>query len=137
MIATPFAFRGGASQDGPGKDGLALFGNGPDDDEGAGDLDSTAFQEREQALAMRMDFDAGRDVMLLQASDVDREQGPDAPRFAAARHGAARFDADALARARAQIFWPDLKFDENDPETVASIAWDKLAFSRSIPTAVW
>jgi zinc protease len=38
-----------------------------------------------------------------------------------------RFDKDAVERVRAQIL-AGLKFDENDPETVASLAWDKLAF---------
>ena len=38
-----------------------------------------------------------------------------------------RFDADALERVRAQII-AGLKFDENDPEEVASLAWDRLAF---------
>ncbi|MGB6428525.1 MAG: insulinase family protein, partial [Methyloceanibacter sp.] len=63
LIAIRFAFFGGASQDAPGREGQAYFVTAMMD-EGAGDLDATAFQEREQGLAMRMDFDAGRDVML-------------------------------------------------------------------------
>ena len=39
-----------------------------------------------------------------------------------------RFDQDAVERVRAQIL-AGLKFDENDPETVASLAWDRLAFN--------
>ncbi len=125
LIAMRFAFRGGASQDEPGKDGVAYFVTAMMD-EGAGDLDSTAFQEREQALAMRMDFDAGRDVMLgsLQTLTANKDEVFDLLRLAMAKP---RFDEDALARVRAQIL-AGLKFDENDPETVASIAWDKLAF---------
>jgi len=125
LIAMRFAFRGGASQDGPGKEGLAYFVTAMMD-EGAGDLDSEAFQEREQALAMRMDFDAGRDVMLgsLQTLTKNKDQVFDLLRLAMAEP---RFDKDALERVRAQIL-AGLKFDENDPETVASIAWDKLAF---------
>jgi zinc protease len=125
LIAMRFAFRGGASQDEPGKEGLAYFVTAMMD-EGAGDLDSTAFQEREQALAMRMDFDAGRDVMLgsLQTLTENKDQVFDLLRLAM---GQPRFDEDALERVRAQIL-AGLKFDENDPETVASLAWDKLAF---------
>jgi len=125
LIAMRFAFRGGASQDEPGKDGVAYFVTAMMD-EGAGDLDSTAFQEREQALAMRMDFDAGRDVMLgsLQTLTANKDEVFDLLRLAMAKP---RFDEDALARVRSQIL-AGLKFDENDPETVASIAWDKLAF---------
>ena len=75
---------------------------------------------------MRMDFDAGRDVMLgsLQTLTENKDEVFDLLRLAMAQP---RFDADALARVRAQIL-AGLKFDENDPETVASIAWDKLAF---------
>jgi zinc protease len=63
LIAMRFAFRGGAAQDPEDKQGLAYFVSGMMD-EGAGELDSVAFQERLQTLAMRVDFDAGRDVML-------------------------------------------------------------------------
>ncbi|HVQ10945.1 MAG TPA: insulinase family protein, partial [Methyloceanibacter sp.] len=63
LIAMRFAFRGGAAQDPKDKQGLAYFVSGMMD-EGAGDLDSVAFQERLQTRAMRIDFDAGRDVML-------------------------------------------------------------------------
>src|SRR4029453_11911057 len=62
LIAMRFAFRGGAAQDPNGKDGLAYFISSMMD-EGAGPLDAIAFQEREQALAMRMDFDASPAVM--------------------------------------------------------------------------
>src|SRR5262245_13756699 len=63
LIAIRFAFRGGASQDDSGREGLAYFVSAIMD-EGAGDLNAIAFQERAQGLAMRMDFDASRDVML-------------------------------------------------------------------------
>ncbi|MGH6734953.1 MAG: M16 family metallopeptidase [Methyloceanibacter sp.] len=125
LIAVRFAFRGGASQDVPGKEGVAYFVTAMMD-EGAGDLDATAFQEREQALAMRMDFDAGRDVMLgnVQTLTANKDEVFELARLAMSQP---RFDADALERVRAQIL-AGLKFDENDPETVASLAWDRLAF---------
>jgi zinc protease len=125
LIAMRFAFRGGASQDPPGKEGLAYFISAMMD-EGAGELDSVAFQEREQALAMRMDFDASRDVMLgnVQTLSANRDQVFDLVRLALTKP---RFDQDAVERVRAQIL-AGLKFDENDPSTVASLAWDRLAF---------
>ena len=125
LIAIRFAFRGGASQDENGKEGVAYFVTAMMD-EGAGDLDATAFQEREQELAMRLDFDAGRDVMLgkLQTLTANKDEVFDLVRLALSQP---RFDADALERVRAQIL-AGLKFDENDPETVASLAWDRLAF---------
>ncbi len=125
LIAVRFAFRGGAAQDEAGKEGVAYFVTAMMD-EGAGDLDATAFQEREQALAMRMDFDAGRDVMLgsIQTLTANKDDVSDLVRLAMSQP---RFDADALERVRAQIL-AGLKFDENDPETVASLAWDRVAF---------
>jgi zinc protease len=127
LIAMRFAFRGGASQDDPDKEGLAYFISAMMD-EGAGDLDAVAFQEREQGLAMRMDFDASRDVMLgnVQTLTANQDAVFDLVRLALTKP---RFDKDAVERVRAQIL-AGLKFDENDPETVASLAWDRLAFPR-------
>jgi len=125
LIAMRFAFRGGASQDPANKQGLAYFVSGMID-EGAGDLDSVAFQERLQTLALRIDFDAGRDVMLgnVQMLTANNDESFELLRLAMAKP---RFDADAVERVRAQII-AGLKFDENDPEEVASLAWDRLAF---------
>jgi zinc protease len=125
LIAMRFAFRGGAAQDDPGKEGLAYFVSAMMD-EGAGDLDALAFQEKAQGLAMRMDFDAGRDVMLgnIQTLTGNKDQVFDLVRLALTEP---RFDEDAVARVRAQIL-AGLEFDEHDPETVASLAWDRLAF---------
>ena len=125
LIAMRFAFRGGAAQDPDGKQGLAYFVSGMMD-EGAGDLNSVAFQERLQTLAMRMDFDAGRDVMLgnVQMLTANMDASFDLLRLAMSQP---LFDEDAIERVRAQII-AGLKFDENDPEEVASLAWDRLAF---------
>lgn len=125
LIAVRFAFRGGASQDPQGKEGLAYFISAMMD-EGAGELDAVAFQEREQALAMRMDFDASRDLMLgnVQTLSENKDAVFDLVRLALTKP---RFDQRAVERVRAQIL-AGLKFDENDPSTVASLAWDRLAF---------
>jgi zinc protease len=127
LIAMRFAFRGGSTQDPQGKEGLAYFVSGMMD-EGAGELDSVAFQERAQGLAMRMSFDASRDVMLgtVQTLSANKDEVFDLVRLALT---APRFDADAIERVRAQIL-AGLKFDENDPGTVASLAWDRLAFQN-------
>jgi len=127
LIAMRFAFRGGAAQDPIGKDGLAYFVSGMMD-EGAGDLDSLEFQDRLQSLAMRMDFDASRDVMLgnVQMLTANRDPSFELLRLAMT---SPRFDADAVERVRAQIV-AGLQFDENDPQEVASLAWDRLAFGN-------
>lgn len=125
LIAIRFAFFGGASQDAPEKDGQAYFVTSMMD-EGAGDLDATAFQERVQSLAMRMDFDASRDVMLgsIQTLSKNKDEVFDLARLAMAEP---RFEESALARVKSQIL-AGLKYDENDPSTVASLAWHRLAF---------
>ena len=125
LVAVRFAFRGGSTQDPADKEGLAYFVSAMMD-EGAGPLDSVAFQERGQALAMRMNFDASRDVMLgnVQTLSENKEEVFDLVRLALTQ---ARFDDDAVERVRAQIL-AGLKFDENDPGMVASLAWDRLAF---------
>jgi zinc protease len=125
LIAMRFAFRGGAAQDPKGKDGLAYFVSGMVD-EGAGELNSIAFQERLQSLAMRIDFDANRDVMLgnVQMLTANQDEAVSLLRSALTEP---RFDPDAVERVRAQIL-AGLKFDENDPESVASLAWDRIAF---------
>ena len=78
---------------------------------------------------MRMDFDASRDVMLgnVQMLTANKDEVFDLLRLALTKP---RFDPDAVERVRAQIL-AGLKFDENDPEEVASLAWDRLAFQRS------
>ncbi len=126
LIAMRFAFRGGAAQDPTGRPGVAYFVSGMMD-EGAGQLDSIAFQERLQTLAMRLDFDASRDVMLgnAQMLSANKDESFELLRLAL---NETRFDADALERVRAQIL-AGLKFDENDPESVASLAWDRAAFA--------
>jgi zinc protease len=125
LITIRFAFFGGASQDAPGKEGQAYFVTAMMN-EGAGELNAIAFQEREQALAMKMDFDANRDVMLgtVQTLTENKDEVFDLVRLAMSQP---RFDDDAMERVRAQIL-AGLTFDENDPETVASIAWDRIAF---------
>ncbi len=125
LVAMRFAFRGGAAQDPDGKDGLAYFVSGMMD-EGAGELGSTAFQELQQSLAMRMEFDASRDVMLgrMRTLTENRDEAFDLLGLALTKP---RFDQDAVERVRSQIL-TGLKIDENDPENVAALAWDRLAF---------
>ena len=60
-----FAFEGGAAQDPADKPGVANMLSGLLD-EGAGDLDSQAFQARLDALSIDMSFDAGRDVFTAR-----------------------------------------------------------------------
>ena len=126
LIAMRFAFIGGAAQDPAGKVGSAHFLSGMLD-EGAGDLKSVDFQEKLEEAAVKMSFDASRDVFMgsFQTLTENSEQGFELLRMAL---NEARFDADAVERIRGQIL-TGLKFDMNDPQRVASREWYKLAFA--------
>ncbi len=125
LVAMRFGFQGGAAQDPKGKEGLAHFVSGMLD-EGAGDLTSTAFQERMQEIAIRMEFNASRDAFAggFQTLTENSEAGFEMLRLALTE---ARFDQAALERIKKQIL-TGLKFDLNDPRKVASREWFRLAF---------
>lgn len=127
LIALRFGFSGGAAQDPDGKHGLANFVTGMLN-EGAGDMDSLAFQEREEELAVRMEFDATRDAFVggLQTLTKNRDDAFDLLRLAL---NEPRFDQDAIERIRKQIV-TGLKFDKNNPRKVASREWYRLAFKE-------
>ena len=62
IVAVRFVFGGGSTQDPVGKEGLANLMTGLFD-EGAGDLDANAFQERLDDAGAEMRFDASRDYV--------------------------------------------------------------------------
>lgn len=125
LIALRFGFAGAAAQDPDGKEGIASFVSGMLD-EGAGDLKSVAFQERQEELAVRMSFEAGRDMFTgsFQTLTHNAKEATELLRLALTKP---RFDADAVDRIKKQIL-TGLKFDQNDPRRVASKEWFKLAF---------
>jgi zinc protease len=120
-----FSFAGGAAQDPGGKEGLANFISGMLD-EGAGDMTSVQFQERQEDLAVRMSFDAGRDMFTGSFQTLKRN-ADEAAQLLHLALTKPRFDADAVDRIKKQIA-TGLKFDMNDPRRVASKEWFKLAF---------
>ncbi len=126
LITMEFGFDGaGAKQDPQGKAGRAHFLSGMLD-EGAGDLDAQAFQQRLQDLAIRLSFDASRDNFTgrLQTLTANKDEAARLLRLALTEP---RFDSDALSRIRGAIL-TDLKFAQQDPEKVATREWFELAF---------
>ncbi len=95
-------------------------------DEGAGNLDSTAFQRRLEDLSVKMSFDAGRDDFTgsLQTLSANRAAAFDLLRLAL---NEPRFDAASLQRMRSQ-FILGIKNDAEDPEQIASQAWMHTVF---------
>ncbi len=129
LIAMDFSFEGGSTSDPAGKEGTAHFITGMMD-EGAGDLDSAAFQALRDELAVRISFDSGMDRFegSLQTLSKNREQA-----FGLLRKvlTAPHFEKVAMERVRQQ-FLLSARNDEQDPETIASRAWMKLAFGDQL-----
>lgn len=127
LIAMRFAFHGGAALDPADKAGLATMLSGTLD-EGAGDLDSQAFQKTMKKNAVRLSFDAARDNFYgrFQTLTRSRDEAFELLRLAI---NEPRFDADPVNRIRAQIT-ESLKRAENDPESVAIRTWMRIAFKN-------
>jgi len=125
MVTLTFAFKGGAALDPDGKEGLAHFASGLLD-EGAGDLDSQAFQHRLADGAIELSFDTGRDSFggTLKTLTENLDEAVDLLRLALR---APRFDADAVERIRAQI-QAGLRYAQTDPNDIARRAWYAAVF---------
>lgn len=112
IIAVRFAFSGGSVQDPVGKEGLSNLMTGLFD-EGAGDLDADAFQERLDEVGAEMSFDARRDAVYgsIRMLAESRDEGFDLLRLAV---NEPRFDVGPVERIRAQIV-TGIQRDMRDP----------------------
>jgi zinc protease len=120
LIAIRFAFEGGSTQDPKGKEGLAnlmttLF------DEGAGELDSDAFQERLDDAGAEMGFSAGQDAIYgsMRMLAENKDEALELLRLAIQQP---RFDPAPVDRMRSQIL-AGIEAQSRDPETMSAIAW--------------
>jgi len=116
ILAVRFAFRGGAALDPEGRAGLANMVAGLLD-EGAGELDSLAFQQRLDDLAIELGFDAGRDVFggTLRTLTENRDEAARLLNLALTRP---RFDDEPVGRIRSQIL-ANLRRSAEEPGAVA------------------
>ena len=96
LITMRFAFNGGASQDLPGKEGVAHFVSGMLD-EGADKLNSVDYHDKLEDLAARMRFDASRDVFSGTFQTLTKNQNE----FVRASASGADFGAHGPGRGRA------------------------------------
>jgi zinc protease len=127
LIAMRFAFDGGGSaQDPDGREGVASF-LASILDEGAGDLDAKAFQERMEELAVRMSFEAQRDGFYGSFTTLTQNRDA-AARLLALAIAKPRFDEEAIERMRKQHL-ASLAFAARDPTRVASEQWMAQAFA--------
>jgi zinc protease len=125
MMALKYAFEGGNAQDPAGKEGVSNFLSAMLD-EGAGDLTSSAFQERMEEIAMRMTHEDSKDAFYgnFETLTQNREQAVELLRLAVNKP---RFDADAVERIRQQLL-ANLVYADRDPEKVAAKEWFAVAF---------
>ena len=116
LLSISFAFPGGSATDPDGKAGLANMVSGLLD-EGAGDIDSQAFQQKLADLSVELGFDAARDGFYgtMRALTRNRTEAFDLLRLAIT---APRFDTPAVERIRGQIL-ANLAARTNDPRTIA------------------
>jgi zinc protease len=117
LIAVSFIFEGGSAHDPEDKPGVAqmlarLL------DEGAGEYNSDAFQERLAARAIELSFNAGNDAVggSLKTLVKHADEAFELLRLALAEP---RFDQDAIERVRAQTI-AGLRYQQNDPGVVAT-----------------
>jgi len=117
LIAVSFIFEGGSAHDPADKPGVAqmlarLL------DEGAGEYNSDAFQERLAARAIELSFNAGNDAIggSLKTLVKHADEAFELLRLALAEP---RFDQDAIERVRAQTI-AGLRYQQNDPGVMAT-----------------
>ena len=125
LIAVEFAFTGGASQDPAEKPGVAYMVSAMLD-EGAGELDAKAFQEKMEQQAIELRFTADRDHFRgsLRTLTERRDAGFDLLRLALT---SPRFEPEAVNRIRAQIA-AELRRQTTNPQDIAGKAWWAAAF---------
>ena len=125
LIAMDFAFTGGANQDPEQKPGVSYLTAALLDD-GAGELDAKAFQQRIEETATRLRFSSGRDHFRgsVQVLRNKMDEGFDLLRLSLAQP---RFDADSLERARAQTM-SSLRRETTNPNSISNRVWWKTAF---------
>lgn len=125
LISVALAFHGGAALDPEGKEGLAELASTLLD-EGAGDLDSEAFQQRLADLAIDFDFEADLDSFSgsLRTLTEHRDEAFDLLGLAL---GAPRFDPPAVERMRAALL-ARIARNLNDPGAIAHRVWWRAAF---------
>jgi len=96
-------------------------------DEGAGDLNAKAFQERMEGLAMRMSFEAARDAFYGSFTTLTENRDA-ASRLLALAIGKPRFEEEAVERMRKQHL-ASLAFAARDPTRVATEQWMAQVFA--------
>jgi zinc protease len=125
LVALNFAFVGGATADPTDKPGVGYMVSSLLDD-GAGELDSKAFQRRLEENAVELRFSVTHDYFYgsIRLLKERQDQSFELLRLALNQP---RFDTDAVSRIRDQIL-AGLRRESTDPGTIASRTWWHTAF---------
>ncbi|CAA7627585.1 pitrilysin family protein [Magnetospirillum sp. SS-4] len=125
IIALEMSFAGGASLDPETRPGLAAMTAGLLD-EGAGPLDSAAFQQKLEDLAISLHFSAGRDGLRghVKTLTTNRDTAFDLLRLALTQP---HFAKEPVERVRNQML-AGLMRESQDPNAMASRRWFEIMF---------
>ena len=126
LVTVDFAFIGGSAQDPIGKAGTAFLMTSLLD-EGAGDFDQQAFDDRLDRKAVQLSFHADRDHIsgTLRTLVENRDEAFDDLRLALT---APRFDAAVVEINRAQVL-SALRRQQTSPTDLAALRWWSTAFA--------
>jgi zinc protease len=126
LVTMDFAFVGGSVQDPIGKSGTAFLMTSLLD-EGAGDFDQKAFDDRLDRKAVQLSFHADRDHIsgTLRTLSENRDEAFDDLRLALT---APRFDAAVVEINRAQVL-SALRRQQTSPTDLAALRWWSTAFA--------
>ena len=127
LVSMRFSFKGGTSQDPLGKEGLANLMTGLFD-EGAGDLNSDAFQERMDNLGAERSFAASSDAVAggIRMLAENRDAVTNLLAFAVNKP---RFDQDAIDRIRQQVV-ASIEASQRNPSTIASRKFSEVLYGN-------
>jgi len=126
LISWHFSFRGGANEDEEPKSGTASMAAALLDD-GAGELDAKAFQQRVEENALELRFSVTRDHVYGSVRMLRSRQDASLELLRLALNQP-RFDADAIDRVRAQML-SGLRRETTNPNSIATRTWWRAAFA--------
>jgi zinc protease len=126
MIALVASFPAGSVYDPAGKSGLAAFAASLMD-EGAGGMNSNAFHGALADRAIQLSITPQRDNVVVSLTTLTAN-AKEAFGLLALALAHPRFDADAIARVRAQMV-QNLRQQEQDPGSVSDTAFDRAFFA--------
>ena len=123
LISLAIGFRGGSALDPVGKEGMAYLASGLMD-EGAGDIDSAAFQAKLADLAIDYGFEADNDDVIgrVRTLTAHRDEAFGLLHLALTNP---RMDAEPLARVRSQVL-SIIASEAGNPDDVAGHAWFRM-----------